>query len=146
MSDKMYVAVLPNGEEYYGTVNQALSHSSKEDLCRSAFNSYGYKTSRKNPQKVQVDLFELAAKNGSLVKKNKEVFYSTPPVPYMTAEERDEEVNALLNCLPYEFHPAINNFCHEISSDYEAQVQFLEDFVNCVKEPFKKYTDRIKQD
>ena len=69
-----------------------------------------------------------------------------PPIPPMNYEDRNQEAYELLIDIPLEFHDSILNLCYESFSIYEEQIDFLENIVNRFKEPFEKYTNRIKQD
>ena len=69
-----------------------------------------------------------------------------PYPPRMTEQEFSEKQTELLNELPEEFKSVISGMAWERghSAGYEEVVLYLQDYVNELKDPIKKFEERIR--
>jgi len=65
----------------------------------------------------------------------------------MTDQEFNEEQAKLLRDIPEEFHAALTSMAYEKGHAYGHReiLLYLEDYVDALREPIKKYTERLKQ-
>ena len=123
---RQYVAVLPDGTEYFGEAYNG--HS----VCEDAVRRLNLTTPRANPQKVSVKLFELVIMDGNLKRLARATQEVLPSLERMTEEEYNSELREILKPLPVEFHAFITHQAYEQghSAGYEEVIGIARDLAN----------------
>lgn len=148
-----YVAVLPDNTEHpfelssYGLARGFTRYDFESTLV-SVLSSAGLKTSRKNPQTVQVRCFQLTIKGAALVRTPVGTYQVQPPLSRMTTAEFNEEQATQLQQVPAEFHSALVRKAWEDghASGYEEVLRVLDSLIAWLEAPLKAYTGRIRQE
>lgn len=112
-SSRSFVVLLPGGKEHFvEAIPWKAGYSTKDwykDICEEAVRKKGLKTSRKNPQKVAVELFALEINQGELKRRKVGNYEVMPPMERMSSEEYEESLQEALDDLPQEFQEYIRN-------------------------------------
>lgn len=146
-----YVAVLPDGTEHpFELINYSRDRGfAKHDIeakLRQVVADAGLRTSRKEPQTVSVQCFQLVINGAALQRNPAGTFQITPPPHRMTQDEFNEEQAELLKFAPEEFHSALSHKAWEDghSAGYEEVILLLQGLVDWIDAPLKAYTARIQ--
>lgn len=139
---RSYVAVLPNGQEFFATDDARNSKAVTEDAVRRIYEGT---TSRTNPQYLDVELFVLEIANGQQTRRKIATHKVLPPYASMTSEEFNEIQDELLNELPDEFQSYVTQTAWERghSSGYEEVLGYVRDLVVDLAPVVQKYRTRI---
>lgn len=139
-----YVVVFANGDEYFQEV-QSNDAGSKLAVCQNAVRDKKLTTSRKNPQKVAVELFALEINAGQLKRSKVGNFEVMPYLERMTQDEYNEALEEAVEDLPQEFQEYVRmiawNQGH--SSGYEEVVNIATDMAGELEKYVTRYQKRI---
>lgn len=137
-----YVAVLPDGAEYFGECGD---HWERSQLASEAVRESGLKCSRKNPQDVPVTVFRLGIVKGNIVRHQIETVKVSMPLEPMTEAEFESAIAESLNGIPPEFRGAV----HQVAWDdghahgYEEVLSHADTMIDWLAPVIAAYTKRI---
>ncbi len=145
-----YVAVLPDGTEFFGEAEDgsSLLSGSPENVCEQAVRKAGLTTPRANPQKVKVGLFRLEIKEGKLERRpcgTKEVM---PYLERMTEDEYATEMMDILGPLPEAFRQFVRSQAYDRghSAGYEEVISIASDLASELLPCCKEYATQLHHD
>lgn len=113
---------------------------------RIVFNA-GFKTNRKNPQKIKINVDSISVKDGKQVRNYYKTFEIMPPLERMTEEEFQEEQKDILKEVPHEFHEVFISMAWDRghSSGYEEVISYLKNLVYELSSPINAFARRVSK-
>jgi hypothetical protein len=141
-----YVAVLPDGAEYFEDTKQG--NVTLYDIGERAVRNAKITATRSNPQSVDVVIKELIIKNGEMTRSSGMQFSITPPLERMTEEEFQAEMTEILKDIPLEFSGFISHSSWEQghSAGREEVASIAREMAGELIQPIKAYARRIKKE
>jgi hypothetical protein len=144
---RSYVVVFSDKYEHFSEIQYHPESFNAKRICEDAVRARGLKTSRKNPQKVAVQLFGLEISKGELTRRlviNCEVF---PALERMNEDEYSEELLVAIEDLPLEFQQYVRSTAWERghSAGYEEVVLIAQNIASDLKPHVERYQKRIMQ-
>lgn len=102
-------------------------------------------TSRKNPQTMPIQAWELEIQGLQIVRKVGKKYDIMPPVAPMTQEEFAEEQSNILEKLPREFFSPVASYCweHAHSAGFEEVLSSIKELTDVLDPAIKTYTTRL---
>lgn len=150
MAEKInYVAVLPDGTEvpYESEVDRHFGAERAEEICRKIVSRSSLRSSRRNPERVSVELFRLDIVGVAIARRSRGVFHILPPPADMTAAEYEEEMANAVSGLPIEFQSLVRSQAYERghSAGYEEVVSLAEGLASELQPAILAYQRRLME-
>jgi len=145
---RSYVVVFPDGHEHFAEVQRFHPESfNPKGICEDAVRQRKITTSRKNPQKVAVELFALEINQGQLKRRKVSNYEVMPYLDSMTADEYNEELQEAIDDLPPEFQEFVRSSSYDRghSSGYEEVVNIAKEMAGDLLPYVQRYQKRIMQ-
>ena len=144
---RTYVVIFPDQSEHFQEISYHSENFHAKGICEDAVRAKKLKTSRKNPQKVAVELFAVEVSKGELKRRKIGNYEVMPYLERMTGEEYNEELMQALEELPEEFQ----NYARQAawqrghSAGYEEVVNIAKEIVSDLLPHIKRYQRRIME-
>jgi len=139
-----YVLILPDGKEYFFD-DKERNNESLTKTCENILFREGIRTNRKDPQPINVPVYQLMFKKGEIVRFKLGDYSITPFLESMTEEEFEEEIKLVLEKIPQEFHDFVMKDAWE-DSEYESVFDRAEQLVSELKPVIAKFKDRVQKE
>lgn len=146
LGEVSYVAVLPNGKEFFQTARPNSFSGRPVDVAREAARLWAT-TPRSAPSTVAVKVFQLVIKDGELHRHLLGTYDAMPTLERMTEDEYNRELEQLLAPIPPEFHYFIRYWSWEEghSSGMEEVVQIAQSLAAELLPCCRAFEQRLRQ-
>jgi hypothetical protein len=140
----MYVVVFADKSEYFQTISPQMP-TRNQAICEDAVRAKRLTTTRKNPQKVMVELFTVEANGGELRRHKVGDYEVMPCLEPMNHEEYEEELTKAIEDLPPEFREYARQTSWERghSAGYEEVVSIASGVTYDLLPHIQQYHNRI---
>lgn len=137
-----YVAVLPDGTEYFG---EAMDHYELGQLAREAVREKGLRCNRKKPESIQVKVFRLSIVKGQITRHQTNTVPVDIPLEPMTMPEYNVASDEAVASLPEEFRGPVQRaaWAEGHSNGYEEVIHHAEEMADWLEPAIAAYTKRI---
>ncbi len=142
-----YVAVLPDGTEYFGEnneKNQFFRATALENICENAVRKAKLTTPRKSPKAVKVELLRLEINEGKLVRIPVSTYNIMPYKERINDQEYETELSEMLETIPEAFRQFVRTKAYDDghASGMEECLNIAEslisDLIPCIREYTKQ--------
>lgn len=142
---RIYVVVFSDKTEHFLEVQYHPETFSAKRICEDAVRAKKITTSRKNPQKILVELQSVEIIRGEQKRRNVGTFEIMPLCPTMTQDEYNAEIAEAVSDLPLEFQEFVRGIAWDQghSAGYEEVVSIAKDIAGDLKPYVESYQKRI---